>query len=267
MSGFTLGKDILSYVAVGDSFTEGLDDPYPDSARFPQGRYRGWADRFAEHLARHVREVRYANLAVRGKLLRQILTEQLPRAVELRPDLVTLCAGGNDILRPGSDPDTLADAFEGAVRQLRDTGADVVIFTGFDTGFQPVMRHLRGKIATYNMHLRGIADRYHCRVVDLWSMKIFQDRRAWSDDRLHLSAEGHRRLALRVCEVMGVPVDEDWNAPWPQEPPAPWHQARQEDLRWARQHLVPWIHRRLTGRSSGDGVRPKRPNLEPLVRR
>ncbi|MGV2384829.1 MAG UNVERIFIED_CONTAM: SGNH/GDSL hydrolase family protein, partial [Thermobifida fusca] len=158
-------------------------------------------------------------------------------------------------------------AFEGRVRQLRDPGADVVIFTGFDTGFQPVMRHLRGKIATYNMHLRGIADRYHCRVVDLWSMKIFQDRRAWSDDRLHLSAEGHRRLALRVCEVMGVPVDEDWNAPWPQEPPAPWHQARQEDLRWARQHLVPWIHRRLTGRSSGDGVRPKRPNLEPLVRR
>src|SRR5690606_5685467 len=252
----------LSYVAVGDSFPEGLDDPYPDSARFPQGRYRGCADRSAAHLARHARAVRYANLAERGQLPRQILTEQPPRAVELRPDLVTLCAGGNDILRPGSDPDTLADAFEGAVRQLRDTGADVVIFTGFDTGFQPVMRHLRGKIATYNMHLRGIADRYHCRVVDLWSMKIFQDRRAWSDDRLHLSAEGHRRLALRVCEVMGVPVDEDWNAPWPQEPPAPWHQARQEDLRWARQHLVPWIHRRLTGRSSGDGVRPKRPNLE-----
>lgn len=79
MSGFAIGKDILSYVAVGDSFTEGLDDPYPDSADFPQGRYRGWADRFAEHLARHVREVRYANLAVRGKLLRQILAEQLPR--------------------------------------------------------------------------------------------------------------------------------------------------------------------------------------------
>ena len=267
MSGFQIGKDILSYVAVGDSFTEGLDDPYPDSADFPSGRYRGWADRFAEHLARHVGELRYANLAVRGKLLRQILTEQLPRAVELSPDLVTLCAGGNDILRPGSDPDALADAFESGVRRLRGTGADVVLFTGFDTGFQPVMKHLRGKVATYNMHLRAIADRHGCAVVDLWSMKIFQDRRAWSADRLHLSAEGHRRLALRVCEVLGVPAEGDWDEPWPQLPPSPWRQARQEDLRWAREHLVPWIGRRLTGRSSGDGLAPKRPHLEPLIRR
>ena len=140
MSGFTLGKDILSYVAVGDSFTEGLDDPYPDSARFPQGRYRGWADRFAEHLARHVREVRYANLAVRGKLLRQILTEQLPRAVELRPDLVTLCAGGNDILRPGSDPDTLADAFE----DYDDALLDAVDFPAGWASESPESAHKRG---------------------------------------------------------------------------------------------------------------------------
>ncbi|MEY9213309.1 hypothetical protein ABH917_002755 [Thermobifida halotolerans] len=140
----------------------------------------------------------------------------------------------------------------------------MVVFTGFDTGFQPVMKHLRGKVATYNMHLRAIADRHGCSVVDLWSMKVLQDRRAWSADRLHLSSEGHRRLALRVCEVLGVPVEGDWSEPWPQVPPLPWREARQEDLQWARQHLVPWIHRRLTGRSSGDGIRPKRPDLEPL---
>ncbi|MBB6121567.1 SGNH/GDSL hydrolase family protein [Nocardiopsis algeriensis] len=269
MSGFgahLVKEDIVSYVALGDSFTEGMSDPYPDSDTVPNGRYRGWADRLAEHLADHVAEVRYANLAVRGKLVGQIVDEQLPRAVELAPDLVTLCAGGNDIIRPGSDPDAVASVFEGAVRELSRTGAHVVVFTGFDTNWQPVMRHMRGKIATYNMNVRAVADTYGCDVVDLWSMRILDDQRAWSWDRLHLSSEGHRRMALRVAEVLGVPVEGDWNEPWPPVAARPWRAARQDDLYWAREFLVPWIGRRLTGRSSGDNVRPKRPVLEPLRR-
>ncbi|MBV2363041.1 SGNH/GDSL hydrolase family protein [Streptomonospora nanhaiensis] len=264
MSGFETGREILSYVALGDSFTEGMDDPYPDSASTPHGRYRGWADRLAEHLGADGTEVRYANLAVRGKLIRQIVEEQVPLAVEWRPDLVTICAGGNDIIRPGGDPDLVARVFEAAVRRLRATGAHIVIFTGMDTGFQPVMRHLRGKVATYNMHLRGIADDHGCDVVDLWSMKVLQDRRAWSVDRLHLSPEGHRRVALKVCEVLGVAAAGDWREPWPADGPRDWRAARQEDLSWAREYLVPWIGRRLTGRSSGDGLAPKRPRLERL---
>ncbi|WP_460856294.1 SGNH/GDSL hydrolase family protein [Nocardiopsis coralliicola] len=255
---------ILSFVALGDSFTEGLDDPYPDSADTPRGRYRGWADRLAEHLAGAAAEVRYANLAVRGKLIDQIVGDQLPAAVELRPDLVTLCAGGNDIIRPGSDPDRVAEVFEGAVARLTATGARVVVFTGFDTGFQPVMRHLRGRVATYNMHVRAVADTYGCTVADLWSMKFLHDRRAWSTDRLHLSAEGHRRLALRLAQILGASDGAGWDAPWPEEAPQDWRAARQQDLAWARAYLVPWIGRRLTGRSSGDGMGPKRPQLEPV---
>src|SRR5699024_11028586 len=152
--------------------------------------------------------------------------------------------------------------FEDIVAELRSTGARVVVFTGFDTQSQPVMRHLRGKIATYNMHLRAIADRYDCDVVDLWSMRFFQDARAWNWDRLHLSPEGHRRVGLRVAEILGVPVTEDWNEPWPPPEPRDWRTARQEDLHWAREFLVPWIGRRLTGRSSGDNVLTKRPTLQ-----
>ncbi len=267
MSGFgkdSTHQDIVSFVALGDSFTEGLSDPYPDSDSIPTGRYRGWADRVAEHLAEHVGELRYANLAVRGRLIGQIVDEQVPRAIELAPDLVTLCAGGNDILRPGSDPDAVAAVFARAVEELGRTGARIVVFTGFDTNWQPVMRPLRGKIATYNMHLRAIADRYGCDVVDVWSMRILDDPRAWSEDRLHLSSEGHRRMALRVCEVLGVPVEDDWNRQWPPTERRDWRIARQEDLHWAREFLVPWIGRRLTGRSSGDDVSCKRPSLEPL---
>ncbi|QBI53330.1 SGNH/GDSL hydrolase family protein [Streptomonospora litoralis] len=264
MSGFGNGRDIISYVALGDSFTEGMNDPYAESTGTGQERYRGWADRLAEHLARTCGEVRYANLAVRGKLIREIVQRQVPRAVELAPDLVTLCAGGNDIIRPGGDPDATARIFEAAVRRLAATGSRIVVFTGMDTGFQPVMRHLRGKIATYNMHLRAVADEHGCDVVDLWSMRVLQDRRAWSGDRLHLSAEGHRRIALRVCELLDACPPADWRDPWPAEEPLPWRAARQDDLHWAREFLVPWIGRRLTGRSSGDGRTAKRPELERL---
>ncbi|WP_067482017.1 SGNH/GDSL hydrolase family protein [Actinomadura hibisca] len=253
-------ETIGTYVALGDSFTEGMNDPYPGQA----DAFRGWADRLAEHLAAAHPGLRYANLAVRGKLLHQIAADQVPLAVELRPDLVTLCAGGNDIIRPGSDPDALAVEFDGAVRRLRATGARVVLFTGFDTRGLRSGHRIRGKAATYNMHLRAIADRRGCTVVDLWSLPVFNDPRAWYEDRLHLSSEGHRRMALRVAEVLGVPVEGDWREPWPQVDPARWLELRRDDVYWARTYLLPWVARRARGRSSGDGREPKRPTPLPL---
>lgn len=251
-----------SYVAVGDSFTEGLQDPAPE------GGFRGWADQLAETLAATSRAgdspFRYANIAVRGKLIRQIVDDQIPQAGAMNPALVSIAAGGNDIIRPGTDPDDVAALFDSAVGQLRATGADVLIGTGFDTRETPMLRRFRGKIGTYNAHLRAIADKYGCRVVDLWSMRILQDMRAWSDDRLHLSPEGHRRVALRACEALGVPTESDWREPWPARPQSSWQAQRAEDLRWAREYLAPWIGRRLRGQSSGDGRGPKRPKLEPL---
>ena len=254
------GSGIGSFVAIGDSFTEGLSDPDPG------GGYRGWADRVADVLAQSQPGFRYANLAIRGKLLDEVLAEQLPRAVEMAPDLVGLAAGGNDILR-GSDVDTLAAHFEPGVAKLQAAGCRVVIFTGFDPRVFPVIRWLRGRIAAYNMHLRGIADDYGCDLVDLWSMRVLNDTRAWSPDRLHLAAEGHRRVALRTCEVLGIPVTGDWRAPLP---PARggnqerWLAARRQDARWAREYAMPWVRRRVGGASSGDGLAPKRPELLTL---
>ncbi|RKT83828.1 Lysophospholipase L1 [Saccharopolyspora antimicrobica] len=247
-----------SFVALGDSFTEGLADAGPD------GAFRGWADRLAEHLAAGNPDLRYANLAVRGKLVREIADDQVPKAIALRPSLVAFTAGGNNIIRPGSDPDAVAQIFESAVAELRAAGIDVLIGTGFDTAATPVLRHVRGKVGTYNSHLRAIADRHGCYVLDLWSMRVLQDSRAWSEDRLHLSAEGHRRVALRACEALGVPADGDWREEWPTAPDTSWRDQRAQDIRWAREYLAPWISRRLRGVSSGDGREPKRPQLERL---
>ncbi|WP_405997401.1 SGNH/GDSL hydrolase family protein [Streptomyces sp. NBC_00829] len=249
-----------SYAAIGDSFTEGVGDPGPD------GMYVGWADRFAVLLDDRMPEhaFRYANLAVRGRLLDQIVDEQVSRARELAPDLVTFCAGGNDIIRPGTDPDDVAERFERAVADLAGAVGTVMVTTGFDTRGVPVLRHLRGKIATYTAHVRAIADRYDCPVLDLWSLKSVQDRRAWDGDRLHLSPEGHTRVALRAAQVLGIEVPADPDQPWPPLPPRGSLEVRRDNIHWAREHLVPWIGRRLRGESSGDHVEAKRPDLLPL---
>ncbi|HEV3293193.1 MAG TPA: SGNH/GDSL hydrolase family protein, partial [Streptosporangiaceae bacterium] len=130
--------EIRSYVALGDSFTEGLDD-----LTAPDGGYRGWADRFAEILAARNGGLQYANLAVRGKMLGEVVDDQLPAALAMAPDLVSIAAGGNDLLRPSADPDSLAEVFEAAVIRLRDAGCQVLVLTGFDPRTFPVIRWIR----------------------------------------------------------------------------------------------------------------------------
>lgn len=248
-----------SYLAIGDSFTEGMND------RGPDGDFRGWADRLAQHLDTHQPGLRYGNLAVRGKLLDQILADQVPVAAQTAPDLVSIAGGGNDLLRPGGDPDRLAERFERGVERIRAAGSRVLLFTGFDTRETPLLSIVRGKVGTYNSNLRAVADRNGCLVVDLWAMRSLRDRRAWSEDRLHLAEEGHRRVALRAAQVLGLPVEDDPDKPWPPKPPRDPAAARRESLHWAREHLLPWVGRRLRHESSGDHVQPKRPELTVLA--
>ncbi|KAA9161857.1 SGNH/GDSL hydrolase family protein [Amycolatopsis acidicola] len=249
-----------SYVAVGDSFTEGLNDALPD------GTFRGWADRLAEILAGDMLGFQYANLALRGKMLGEIVDEQIPMALELKPDLVTFCGGGNDVIVPGSDVDEICAQIDAVVGALRAAGIDVLLFNGPDTKSLSVMSVLRGKIGIYNTNLWAIAARHGAKVVDLWAMRVLADHRAWSDDRLHFTAEGHRRIALRTAELLGVPVAEDWREPWPALDHQPdWLTNRRSDLAWTKTHLLPWIRRQLRGESMGDGLSPKRPQLAPFV--
>jgi lysophospholipase L1-like esterase len=250
------------YIALGDSFTEGLNDP--DPAR--PGEFRGWADRLAGHLAAAAEgEVEYANLAIRGRLLPQVVGEQVPVAVEARPDLVSLIAGGNDLLRPGGDPDAIAAALEDAVVRLRAAGADVLLGTGTDPRQTPILRRIRGRVAVFNAHIWSIAARHGAFVLDQWGSAWLQDSRMWDTDRIHLTEEGHRRMGLAAAAVLGVPVagEDDWCTPLPPPPTRPLREAVGEEAAWVRGFVAPWVGRRLRGRSSGDGRTAKRP--VPLV--
>ena len=244
------------YVAIGDSFTEGIGDPEP---RSPGGN-RGWADRVAEVLSGQSEDFAYANLAIRGRLLQQIIDEQLEPALELRPDLITISAGGNDIIRPGTDPDDVAARFEAMIEVLRRDGATVVMFNGPDIGGTPVLGRIRGKVAIYNENLHYVAKKHDAIVADMWALRELADPRMWAPDRLHFSPVGHQTIARMVLDALAVEHDL---APFEAEPlpRQDWRQARIEDIGWAREYLAPWILRRIRHQSSGDGVGPKRPGF------
>jgi lysophospholipase L1-like esterase len=80
------------YVAIGDSFTEGVGDSVEGFAKL------GVADRLAAALRQANPDLRYTNLAQRGLLVNEIREQQLEAALALQPNLVSVVAGANDIL-------------------------------------------------------------------------------------------------------------------------------------------------------------------------
>jgi lysophospholipase L1-like esterase len=247
----------IRYAALGDSFTEGLDDEVG-----PDGRHRGWADLLALSLAeracsRGEAGIEYANLAIRGRLVEQVVREQVPAAVRLRPDLVSLAVGVNDSLRRRFDLDALATNLDSGVRDLRAGGADVLLFAfGDPSRRSSVMGLIRDRIRAYNTVVDAIAQVYGCYVVHFWDVAAMDDDRLWSADRLHLSPRGHLLAAECVEEALGI-GGSDWRTPIVPEARPGIHRRVAGDARWVRGHLAPWVARRARGRSSGEGVVPK----------
>ena len=249
------------YVAIGDSTTEGLEDPYED------GRgYRGWADRLAQRLAGENPELGYANLAVRGKLARQVREEQLELALALEPDLATVVAGLNDTLRPQCDLDVIAGHLEAMIGALRETGATVVTMAFPDpVPANALARVARRRVFAFNERLREMSARHGALVVDFERDGAPPDRRLWHPDRLHANSDGHVRIADAFSQKLNLPgAGADWAQPLPPAGAVSRRRALAEDLHWARVHLAPWLIRRARGVSSGDGRPAKRPQLESV---
>ncbi|WP_026556180.1 SGNH/GDSL hydrolase family protein [Arthrobacter sp. 35W] len=245
------------YVALGDSFTEGLGDADP---ALPNG-VRGWADRVAEVLADGADgSFGYANLAIRGKKMDQILTEQIDAAVAMKPTLVTIYAGVNDILRPRVDIDAMISRYDDAVAKLSATGAEVLIFTGFDAKTSSVFSAMRGRTAIYNELVREVADNHGAALVDYWRFEEYNDWRMWGEDRMHMSTAGHINMANRVLRVLEREDELELPelAPLPLLSPA---EQLRANAAWTKEYVGPWISRRLRGVSSGDALSARWPTL------
>ena len=253
------------YVALGDSITEGLCDPIVGRGE----PWLGWADRLAAILARHAElrggTLEFANLAVRGRRVRDVVTEQVPRAIELRADLVSILIGGNDLMSAKADPDVLAAEVESAVAKLRKRGTDVLLATSFDPRFAFFLKPLRGRAAVYNANLWSIARRYGTITLDLWGMRELQHRSMWAEDRVHLSPAGHRLIATRAAHALHVPYFEIADVTIPLVTDA----ARPSlgTFGWLQRHALPWVGRRIRRVSTGDGIEAKLPRPSPVTGR
>ena len=245
------------FVALGDSFTEGVGDR---NKILPNG-VRGWADRVAEKLAKAEPGWEYANLAVRSKRLHHIVEEQLDRALAMEPTLITLYAGGNDILDFGTDMDQLMAEYEKLVDRLASTGATLVLFTGYDVKVSAVLEPFKKRNAIYNERVRELAVKYGAVLVDYWCLDAYHDRRMWAADRLHMSKAGHKYMAAQVLDQLGVPhkfSPKDW------EPPQrlKLREWERRQRKWMNDWVIPLFGRKLRGVTLGDSLNPRWP--EPV---
>lgn len=249
------------YVALGDSSTEGIDDP--DGA----GGYRGWSARLAARIdAAQGGGLRHANLAVRGLTTAQVRERQLDAALAMRPDLATVFCGTNDVTAPRFDADRVAADIGRMQRALVAGGATVLGFTLPDlTPLMPLARLIAPRIAALNRALAESSRATGAILVDFAAHSVATDPRLWSEDRIHANSAGHARIAEALAQALGLP---DSNATWSEPFPEAFAQTRLQwwaaELRWTRRHLLPWIWLGLRGRSSSEGRGPKRPDLALL---
>ena len=240
------------FVVCGDSYSEGMTDEVVD------GLYRGWADRVADGLAKKSPTFTYANLAVRGKLLPQVIEDQVPVALTFvtGPEtLISFHAGANDALRPGFDPGLAKERYQSTVRRLAASGATIMLFTVLeDTGNSGRGSKLwQERFGTFNRAVREVAGEVGAIIIDANQERFFSDKRFLAFDRLHLNAMGHIRCADAVLEKLGYEFDPGWRTPLPPAEPTSWFKERAIGVIWFFTFALPWIIRRLRGRSSGDG--------------
>ncbi|MGB4779304.1 SGNH/GDSL hydrolase family protein [Microbacterium sp.] len=244
----------VRYVAIGDSFTEGVGDELPAPIA-PWGPVRGWADLVAQGWADSRGEpIEYANLAIRGKLVWPIVAQQLESALALRPTHLSFNGGGNDMLRPRTSIVHLADAFSQVLRRCDEEGVRLILLSGANPSAQLPLSRLvqrRGDLMSTAV-VERMGGREDVVMALNWPDAELSQPSYWSEDRLHMNSRGHHRVAARVLDGLGERVPEGWRS-LPELPDS----IRLARGQYLREHLAPWVRRRLTGTSSGDGREPK----------
>lgn len=237
----------MRYVAIGDSFTEGVGDEQPD------GSVRGWADLVAAGLAAATGEpVQYANLAIRGRLLAPIVADQLDAALSLSPlpTLITLNGGGNDMLRPRTDVARLVGLTSQAIRRCAEKEVRLVLLSGPDPSRQlPFGRTIQRRGEELTTHVSALAAKHDLTFVNCFHDREIQRPHYWSADRLHLNAAGHERVAGLVLATLA-----DTPKPPPVNGVPPEARRLATEARYYWEHVRPWVQRRLRGNSSGDSL-------------
>jgi hypothetical protein len=204
---------------------------------------------------------------VRGELAQQVRDEQLADALALRPDLVTVVAGMNDLVRPSFSVAAVGGCLDEMFSALTASGARVATLTFPDLPrLSPVLRPLRRRVLELNASIRASAARHGVALVDTFGHPVTTDPRLWCPDRIHASPLGHARIAAAFAEALRLPgSDDSWSRPLPGVGYRGVGRRAAGDLRWLATVVGPWAYRRLRGRSTGDHRVAKRPRLLPVT--
>lgn len=252
-----IGKPYRSYAALGDSLSEGLGD-----FTFEQNRHHnGWTDRLAGILAAEAQrsryEFHYANLAIRGAKLERIVQEQLPKALALQPDLVTLMAGSNDLLSKTQSLPRLRDLLRDGIQQLLAAGCDVVLVNTINPLHLRLFKPLRHRAALFSTIIETVADEFEIPMLDVFGMTDFANLGMWAEDMVHFSGNGHIKVANAAAELLQL----DFRYLEPELRPAT--RGLIQTVSWITRDVIPFFNRRIRGVTSGDGLQPKHQSLEP----
>jgi lysophospholipase L1-like esterase len=242
------------FVALGDSITLGIGDPIrlePTPGR-PGGRarkgkrgWRGWAALLAESLPEPDLHIVAGNGACWADLER----DQLPAALQLRPDVASVVIGVNDTLRPNFDPDRIGKSAAHVVGALRASGAEVLTMRLPDPGRMLgvpglLARPLARRAHAVNQVMDDVAERFGTLHFDAAGDAEVFNPSMWAVDRLHPSERGHRLIARRFYALLaaaGHPVSTPPGAEPLNEPPT-----RAEQLAWMATKGTAWVARRST---------------------
>jgi lysophospholipase L1-like esterase len=254
------GIPYRSYVAIGDSLSEGLGDFNFDAAR----EHSGWTDRLAAMLSLEAQsfgtEFQYANLALRGSKLRKIMTEQLHAALRLQPDLVTIMAGSNDLMTREKNLPELERVFREGLELLLAAGCEVVVANTINPIHLRVFKKLAPKAQRMTNLIERVAGELGIRVIDVHRIDSFADICFWAEDMVHFSGHGHVKVANRAAEVLGLSHRMPEASHLEMTPP---DRSLYGTLKWIYVWVIPFFERRLKGTSSGDGMLPKHLELAP----
>jgi acyl-CoA thioesterase I len=155
-------------------------------------------------------DTRLVNLGISGSLLRDALQQQLPVALDARPDVVTVWLAVNDINArvPVEEYDKCLNALLEALTTR--TSARVLVANVPNLAAIPVYASvpqdlLRAEVARWNAAIAASAERHGATLVDLYALgpELAGHPELVGSDGFHPSTEGHRRLA----EVMWAAIE------------------------------------------------------------
>ena len=195
------------YVALGDSFTAGTGCA-PGEA---------WPERLAATLRERSPSLELRNLAKEGATSSEVL-DQLPVALELEPDLVTIVCGANDVLRSvRPDPRLYGANLAMIIVRLQEALPGVRVLTATSPerwdfiDMRPrTRRRVEQGIADVNRATREIAVALDVPCLEVSRDPGLSDHRNFSPDGLHPSSLGHRRAAEGFTQLLeGGSHDDD----------------------------------------------------------